>query len=193
MRSNPLKERSLAAKELFLGLRLPIEHLAQFPPIPILGSWQTPRARVDRTSVPNQGRDIASSGENDHLRRKVGHLCSEVGQTAQFTAQEDIVDAPLPLALNVPPFAAGIDGLDRHNVAPFPGGARPPVPMYCIELTAIAGKPIDQTLKIVRREALEGIRSPGGRCKALKPGQVLPPARSVDSLPMTNPPCSIQV
>jgi hypothetical protein len=74
------------AKEFFLRLRLPFEHFPQFPPIPVLRLWQTLRARIDCSFVPDQRRDIASSGENDHLGRKVGHLCSEVGQTVQLTA-----------------------------------------------------------------------------------------------------------
>lgn len=189
MISNPLKERGLTAKELFLRLWLPVEHFAQFPPTPILGLWQTLRARIDRRPVPEQGRNITNRRENDHLGRKVGHLCSEAGQTGQFTPQDNIVDTPLPLALNIPSFAASIGGLDRHDVTPSARGARAPVPMYRIELTATAGEPIDQTLKIVRREAPERIRAPGGGCEALKPGQVSPPARSIDSFPMTNPPC----
>jgi hypothetical protein len=167
-----LRDGHLATKKLFPDLRLPIEHLAQLPPIPIPGRWQTQRASVDRTAVSDHRWDVARRGENDHVRRKVGHLGSETGQTVQFMAHAIAGDAPVPLALNVPPFAAGTCGLDRHHVAPFTGSACPPVPVYSFELTATAGELVDQTFKIIRREAPEGIRAPGGGCKASKPGQV---------------------
>jgi hypothetical protein len=129
--------------------------MVQFGATPVAWFRQAQGAGVDSGLVLKQGWHVAGSGEDDHVRGEGRQVRGVLGQSVQCVAQGGVADPFVQLALDVPPLAPGTGVFVRHDVATVL--ARAAIPLHCVEFARALGKPVDQVLKLIRREAGVGV------------------------------------